>query len=156
MRHPRKGTTLIEVLMVIFLITILAVVTIANLLGKRSRTELDNTASQIASLLREARSKSMLQASSTSWGVHFENATTSFYSIFSSTTYATSVERGHYVLPSSVIYVSSTVSQGGSKDITFAQITGLSSVSTTVTFRLQRDPSSTITISIASSGVVGY
>lgn len=141
MRHPsrssKKGFTTIELLIVIGFIAVLGVVVLVSLVGRRSRLEFDNTVKQIATLLREAQSRSMAQASSTEWGVHFENSTTTTpsYALFA-TSYATSTRIGYYRLPQSVRYATSSVAEGESLDVTFAQITGLPSTSTSITLEL--------------------
>lgn len=128
-----EGFTMIETLVVLGVITVITVVALATLLGRRSRVELDNTTKQIAALLREAQSRSVSQEGGTVWGVHFENSTGTapFYALFKGTYSATSVV-GYYRLPTSVQYSSSSIPQGGSLNITFSQISGIPSTSTTL------------------------
>ncbi|MDP2598657.1 MAG: prepilin-type N-terminal cleavage/methylation domain-containing protein [Candidatus Liptonbacteria bacterium] len=118
----RRGFSLIEIAAVIGIIVIVSVVAFVNLQGRRNTVDLNNTTQQIASLLREAQSKSVSQTSGQVWGVHFENAATPFYSIFSGSTYSASAETGHYRLPNNVCY--SNISSGSSQDVTFASISG--------------------------------
>jgi type II secretory pathway pseudopilin PulG len=133
----KRGFTVFELLIVLGFIVILSIVIIPSLSERRSRIDLDNTAKKIVTLLREAQSRSMAQASSTSWGVHFENSatTTPFYALFA-TSYATGTRIGYYRLPPSIRYATSSVAEGGSLDIIFAQITGLPSTSTSITLEL--------------------
>ena len=126
-----------ELLIVLGFVVILSIVVLPSLYGRRSRIDLDNTTRQIVALLREAQSRSMAQASSTSWGVRFENSTTTtpFYALFA-TSYATGTRIGYYRLPPSIRYATSSVAEGGFLDITFAQITGLPSTSTSIILEL--------------------
>lgn len=153
----REGTTLVELLVVIGLIAAFALVALFNLFGRKGQTDLDNTAQSIAALLREAQSRSMVQASSTGWGVHFENSTSTapFYSLFASS-YGTSTALGYYRLPGAVAYVTSTLASGASLEITFAQLTGFASASASVGIYLANNPGSSSTITVASSGAVSY
>lgn len=154
----RRGTTLVEMLIVMGLVTAFALIGFVNLFGKRGQNDLNSTAQSIAALLREAESRSMVQTSSTSWGVHFENSTSTapFYSLFASSTYSTSTAQGYYRLPGTVGYVASTLASGASLEITFAQLSGLASASTSIGIYLTNNPGNSSTISVASSGAVSY
>ncbi len=153
----KKGTTIIELVLVIGLVAILGVIFLVNLQGRKGKTELTTTAQQVAALLREAQSRSMTQSSSTAWGVHFENSTgtSPFYALFA-TSYSTSSRRGYYRLPPTVNYATSSLASGASKEISFTQITGAASASTSVTIFSISDVSQSSTISVASSGAVSF
>ena len=157
-RIHHRAFTLIELLIVIGIIVIISGVTVVSLVGRRNTGDLTNTASQIAILLRQAQNDSLSQKSGMSWGVHFENATATapFYAFFSSTTYSASNVTGYYRLPNTVGYLTSTLSSGSSLNITFSQIAGTASASTSIGLYLISQPSSQSVISIASSGVVSY
>jgi hypothetical protein len=133
-------------------------VALSTLYGRRNRAELDAATAQIVALLREAQSRSVVQVSSTNWGVHFENgaATTPFYALFAGPVYATATRAGYYRLPPHVVYVSSTVPVGSAKDITFVQLSGVASASTSVGLYLVGGSAASSTIRVASSGAVGY
>lgn len=156
-RRKDSGTTIIELVLVIGMIAILATVFLVNLQGRKGKTELTTTTQQIAALLREAQSRSVAQSSGTSWGVHFENSTTtaSFYALFNGT-YSTSSRIGYYRLPATVNYSTSSLASGASKEVTFTQITGTASASTSITIFSVTDMSQSSTISVASSGAVGF
>ncbi|MBI4084995.1 MAG: fibronectin type III domain-containing protein, partial [Candidatus Liptonbacteria bacterium] len=155
----KRGFTIVEVTLVVVIVTIISSVGIVSLFNRRGETELAGAGQKITSLLHEARSRSVSQASSTSWGVHFENSTstTPFYALFYSPTYSTSTTIGYYTLPQSLAYDSSTISVGSSTNITFSQLTGLASASTSIRiYLLKNGPFDSVTIGIASSGVVSY
>ncbi len=153
-----KGTTLFELMVVILIIAVLGAVAFVSLFGRTGQTELTSATQQAASLLREARSRSVSQTSSTSWGVHFGNTSSSFYALFYSSTYAQTTTISYYRLPPSVIYATASVPSASSLDITFSQLSGLASVSTSVTLYSYRGGTvySSSTINIASSGAVSF
>lgn len=158
-KRPNRGFTLVEVVLVAAIITVLAIVIFPSLTSRRSYEDLNATTKKIMALLREAQSRSISQASSTSWGVHFENATTTspFYALFSSS-YSTSTTVGYYRLPPKVTYAPS-LAQGSSTDVTFAQITGLPSASST-SIILQLSPGGSVAansiITVKSNGPITY
>ncbi len=159
MKTLRAGFTLIEIVITIALLAALIVLlNTANLFGGRNEADFNSATKNIAALLREAQSDSMAQEQSVSWGVHLENATatTPFYALFASSTYATSAIMGYYPLPSSVAYATATLASGAAIDITFSQITGTASVSTSIGLYSRGTASLSSTISVASSGAVSY
>lgn len=134
--RSREGFSLIELAVVIGVMIILSIFIFSSLLSRRSRLNLDNTARQITASLREAQSRSIAQEGATIWGVHFDNGTTTpFYALFK-TSYSASTIQSLQRLPTSVCFATSSIAQGGTLDITFAQISGLPSTSTSITLNL--------------------
>ncbi|MGC9599357.1 MAG: prepilin-type N-terminal cleavage/methylation domain-containing protein [Minisyncoccia bacterium] len=159
MKTLRAGFTLIELLVTVALfVALIALLSTANLFGSRNKADLNGATEDIAALLREAQSDSMAQEQGVSWGVHLENATatTPFYALFASSTYAKSAIVGYYPLPSSVAYVTATLASGAAINITFSQVTGAASVATSVGLYSRGTASLSSTISVASSGAVSY
>ena len=155
-----KGFSLIELAVVLGISLVLGVVVLTTLLGRRSRVELDNTTKQIVSTLREAQSRAVSGEGNTVWGVHLENSTTtaSFYALFY-TSYTTSTKLGYWRLPTSIRYATSSIAQGSSLDITFAQISGLPSTSTSVTLGGTGGGgvvTATSTITISAGGLITF
>src|SRR5882724_5912461 len=97
-KKNKSGFTLIELLLVMGITVIIASVGFVNLFGKRNTEQLASATKKITAVLREAQSNSITQASSTSWGVHFQSTTTSFYALFAGS-YATGTVRSWEVLP---------------------------------------------------------
>jgi type II secretory pathway pseudopilin PulG len=127
---------LIELLIVIGIIAILASVTFLSLFGTRRQNDLKGATQSIVALLREARSHSVAQDSGTIWGVHFDSTVTpAFYALFK-TSYNSSNTVGYYSLPVNIRYATTSFSASGTLDITFTQISGTPSASTTVTLEL--------------------
>ena len=151
----RSGFSYIELLVVMGIIAIIGITMLVSL-GSRKRTaDLTTTTQRMASLLREAQSRSMGQASSSAWGVHFDNGGTPFFALFSGT-YSTSSRESYYPLPLSVSYVTSTIAANRFAEVTFAQISGLASGSTTIRIALTISPTSSSTLTIDPSGAVSY
>lgn len=153
----KDGFTLIELVIVITLIAIVGVVVVISVSGGRDQRELQATTVQIGSLLREMQSKAMAQASSSSWGVRFENATatTPFFASFVGD-YSTSTRSGYYILPRSLSFSADTVSPGDYVEVSFSQLSGSASSSKSINIYLKSKPSSSSTITVATSGLVTY
>ena len=150
----RTGYSLIELLIVIALIAILGTVGILSLGSRRGHTELDGTAKQIVSILREAQGRAIAQDSGVAWGVHFDNATTpAFYALYA-TSYAPTATRGYWRLPPSVRYAASSIPQGSTLDISFAQLSGIPSNVAIITVQLING-SESMNISISANGLIG-
>ena len=132
----KKGFSLIELVTVAAVMVIISVVVITNLFSRRSKTDLDLTTRKIAATLREAQSRSAAQEGGTIWGVHFDNAASvPFYALFK-TAYSSANAVGSYRLPPSICFATSSVAQGSTLDVTFAQVSGLPSTSTSITLNL--------------------
>jgi type II secretory pathway pseudopilin PulG len=155
-RRGQEGFTYVEIMIVMGLMLILGIFLLVNLNGRRRTTELTTSAQRIAALVREAQSRSVIQASSSSWGVHFDNrGATPFYALFSGT-YSTSSRENVYALPQTVGYTTSTIASGRYAEMTFDQISGMPSGSSTIGIYLLASPASSSTLSVASSGAVSY
>lgn len=157
--EPERGFTLIEMMTVLAVMIILSIVAVVNLAQRRSKSDLDNATRQIVATLREAESRSVSQQSSTIWGVRLSNttATAAFYALFANS-YAPSTTVGYYRLPPSVQYMTSSIAQGSSLDITFAQISGSPSTSTSITLKIAAGGPglTTSTITVNASGLITY
>ena len=152
----RKGYTLAEMLIVTTIVLILALISMASLVNRRNQGSLTATTATMAGLLREAQSRSVSQASFTTWGVHFENATSPFFALFDNV-YATSTHSGYYALPAWVDYATSSIAQGSWAEVSFAQISGIArGYSSIKIYLLRSNPVISSTISVASSGAVSY
>lgn len=146
-----------ELLVVIGIIGVFASVAFLSLFGTRRQNDLNETSQKMAALLREARSRAVAQTFNAGWGVHFENgtATSPFYALFSAT-YSSTTTAGYYRLPPRVGYASSSIAPGSFKEITFSQLNGLASASTSVNVYLLDNPAVSSSVNVASSGAVSY
>lgn len=153
----KQGFSLIELAVVMGITALIAVVILLNMTGYRDRKELDNATRTMVSFLREARSRSVSQSSSTNWGVRFDNSTSTapFYAMFA-TSYSTSTTLHYQRLPERVAYATSSLPLGSVTDIMFTQLTGAASASTSIMLRLTRAYTVTSSFSVASSGLVTF
>jgi len=152
---PLTGFTLVEVLIVIAIVAIIAGVSLLSLQGTKNSTDLNNAAKQIVSILRQAQTQAASDYQGAAWGVHFVNATASFYAIFSSA-YSPTSTVNRYLLPTTVAFRTSTVPASSSLDVVFSALSGVSSVSTSITLYSTVQPSFSSTIRVASSGEVSF
>lgn len=153
-RAKKSGFTVIEVVTVLAIIVVVGVALFPSLRGRRSATELDLTARQMGALLREARERALLEASSTAWGVRFDNTATStpFYALFAGAYDATTtVTRAN--LPARVRYASASVPAGSSREVLFALGTGRPAASTTIRLELTETAGSVTSTQITISRV---
>lgn len=151
----RRGVSMIELILVIGLVMIISSVSLINLVRRKSTAETSAVVANMAALLREAQSRSMSQASSTTWGVHFENGTSSFYAIFPGT-YSTSSRESVYGLPTGIQFVTSTVAANSYIEIVFAQLSGAASGSSSVAVARATSPLASSTITVNQSGAIAY
>lgn len=151
------GFTILELILVVGITIVFAVITLPYLFGSRGKTQLDLTVSQMESMLREAQSRSVSQASSSGWGMRFENATGTApsFKLFTSP-YSSSSVVASYRLPAVLRYATSTLPLGAIQEISFSQLTGVASASTSLTIFLSTDQRVSSTIRIASSGAVSH
>ena len=151
MNSSRAGFTVMELMLVIVFLALAGSAALFMFKNQEQGT-LEAEAQGVVSRVREARARAQAGVDGLSWGVHFENATTSpFYAVFPGGTYV-SASSTLYYFPSSVGY--GTLPQGSSTDIVFTKLSGISSVSTTIQFALRSDTSKTETLQISSEGNV--
>ncbi len=154
----KKGFTIVELIIVIGIAAVIGVVALTNLGGRKAKSDLDATVSRMVALLREAQSRSTAQASSTSWGVHFEHTAggLQLYALYAGGSWSSSNARGTYRLPAGVAYDAASLSAGSSTDVTFTQVTGKISATTTVKIYSLGTTAKSSTLQIAPSGAVTY
>jgi type II secretory pathway pseudopilin PulG len=158
MKRSTSGFTLIELIVTLGVFIVISGIVLVNITGQRTQTDINDVTEQIGATLRQAQSDSMAQENGVSWGVHFENSTgtSPFYALFYSS-YSSSTIVGHYPLPASVAYNTSTFASGAMLDVIFSQVTGVSSVSTSIMLYMPKESAAlSSTISIASSGAISY
>lgn len=159
-KKDQSGLSIAEYLIVIAIIVIISSVSVSNLVKRRSRRDLFSSKEQIISLLKDAQGRSVTQASSTSWGVHFENNTTTpdFYALFRGLPYNASNTLGFQRLPAGVSFATSSVPNGSSTDFSFYQISGLPTATGTIVLELSGGAGKPIiastTINIEGTGLI--
>lgn len=152
----KKGFTLLELIITMAIIVALAIVVLPNFLGIPARgSTLISITEEMVSVLRTTQTESIDEAAATTWGVHFENSTSSgpFYATFSGNTYASSSNQTPYPLGGGVGYVSSSLPYGSSFDVVFSAVTGMASA-TTIQLCVLVNPSISSTITIGTTGLI--
>lgn len=157
--NSHSGFSIIELLLVLGITAILSTFIFAGFLKSRQENDLQNTARQIVSVLREAQNRSVVQAMNTNWLVWFYNATSSqpYYALRAVVT-STVTEIGHYVLPKSVAFSTSTLPLNSSSSIIFGSLSGKVAIASTTSIGLYltSNPTHSVTIVIATSGAVSF
>lgn len=158
LRSKTSGFTIIEMVLVIGMIVIISVVSFISLSGRRGTTQLDGVVRQMGSLIREAQSKSVSQVNGITWGVVFDNTTTSqaFYGMFKGAAYTSTSSVSYYRLPANVYYATSTIPAGSRISFYFSQVAGVPSATATIGLYLQSPSLPSSTIILNSSGAVSF
>ena len=158
-RKPKgDGFSLVEVLVAVALMAALAAFIAPNLFSGSKFAELQSITREMVASAREAQSMSTSGAQGSAWGIHFDNPSngTPFYAIFIGNSYATGTVKDVYRLPASVAYVPSTLPVGTTRDVTFSNVSGVASVSTTIQLYVIAQPSLSSTIMITSLGNIAF
>ncbi len=152
-----RGFSLIESLVVIGVTAVLSVIIFANFFTRNAYETLNSTVKKVTATLREAESRSAAQDGGTVWGVHFDNSTGTapFYAIFK-TSYSPANTAGYYPLPYGVSFSTSSIALGSSTDITFAQISGIPSATSSITLYLTTGAATSTTIIVNSTGLISF
>lgn len=146
----QKGFTVIELLIVIFILGMLAALVIASLsVFNRSQT-VDGVAKAIDAMINDARSRSVASVEDSSYGMYFDANSAV---LFKGTSYDSNDPANEvYALPSTVA-INSINLTGGATALYFEKITGTASRSGSITFEHTQDASQTRTIVISSTGL---
>jgi|GEM_PF-2174985 len=122
----RRGFSLIELLLVTAITVIIAGSGFLLIGNRRALTDLDATTGVIVASLREAQQNAQASASSTAWGVRFDNAAgAASFSVFASSTYASSSVTSFSRLPAGIAYATSSLFVGSAREVVFGNGTGL-------------------------------
>ena len=154
----RKGFSLIELVLVVGAIAVIAAIVFPDLRGRRSVTELDLTTRAIGAVLREAQQNALLGASSSAWGVHFDNTDESpFYALYAGTYTASSTDT-RALLPKRLRFRATSVPPGESLDVLFSAGTGRAAQSYAIGIELNETAGSvtSTTITVSQSGNIQY
>jgi prepilin-type N-terminal cleavage/methylation domain-containing protein len=174
-----KAFTLVELLITIALGVILGVVIFSSYAGKKNGTDLSSTTQEIIALLHQAQSRTVAgdQNGTTGngfWGVRLTNGTsavTPFFSLFYATSTAGLASAnliGHYLLPATVSYTTSSIAVGGTLYVYYSASPGVhevcsgytcpagtSTIAVGIYMPLQK-PVLSSTILIAPTGEISY
>src|SRR3989344_5046125 len=148
------GFTLIELIIVMAFTTII-VVSSYGIIGfnSKSKSELELTAREVVSVLRNAQDRSISQEDSSQWGVHFENpiSENGYYLLYKGTS---TIFFSKKILRPSVEFFDPSI--GGNKDVEFSFMTGMPTSTINIVLNLKNNPLASTTIMINSNGQIQY
>lgn len=151
---PNKGISVLELLMVFAILAIVVSFIILNLTKFRNEQALQNTTSDIISLINEARTKTISSVNSTTYGVHFETSRAVLF-VGSSFTEPNSNNKQVDINSAVSIPASGGISlNGGGSDVVFTRISGDTTNYGTIIVRLVSDATRQKTITINKTGIV--
>lgn len=152
----KLGFTFIELLIVIAVLAVLAAIFVSTRTFFSLRPDLDNSIEEVVSALELAQSRTLASEGLNQYGVHFDTATVpNQYVLFKGSGYDVRDVASDMVfnIPNTIeIY---SISLGGSDEVVFKRVTGLSSQSGSISIRLKNDPAKNGTIYVEESGRVG-
>ena len=145
----QKGLSLIEVLIVIFIIVLLVSISTLSYRFFERGTELESASQEILAVLKLVQTKTLASEKASQYGLHFENDR---YILFKGNLYqAGALENKIYQLPSRLEIYQINLSDGGN-DVVFKRISGESEQNGTIALRIVSEPSRSKTITIDASG----
>jgi hypothetical protein len=120
----------------------------------RNAQTLENSVSEIISLIREARGKTLSSEDSSQYGLHFEASRMVFFkgTVFKEPGPAAPYNREIQLSP--LVEISSISLAGGGSDVIFKRLTGGTNQYGSVVLRVKSDTSKTRTININSTGAI--
>ncbi len=149
-----KGISILELLIVLAILAIIVSFIILNLTKFRNEQALQNTTSDIISLVNEARTKTISSIDSTTYGVHFE---TSRAVLFAGSSFTEPNSSNKQVDINSAVSIPSSGGinlNGGGSDVVFTRISGDTTNYGTIIVRLVSDATRQKTITINKTGIV--
>ncbi len=151
--QKNKGITILEIIISITIMAIIIVAIVLNLSQFRNEQSLQNSTSDVISLLNEARTNTIASKNSTYYSVHFE---TNRAVLFTGGTFTepNSTNKQIDITGSVLIPVSGGINlNGGGSNITFTRISGDTQNYGTIIIRLTSDATRQKTITINKTGV---
>lgn len=143
---PKKGFTIIEILVVLGIIGLLVGIALPSLSKFRSSKALDTTSEGVLVVLSTARGDTLSAKAGEQYGVHFEAGK---FVLYTGATYSgADPDNKEYILEN-IIEISSFTNA----DVLFDKLTGNTAQDGTVVLRVKADTATTRTITIAKSGI---
>ncbi len=146
----KKGISVLEIIIGIALVTIITAVALAPLRKYKASVTVRTQAESIASVLSEAKVKTLASVNSTQYGVHFTSTT---YTLFPGATYSSSNSQNIVSTLSDATLTSITLTGGGS-DVLFDRLLGTTSAYGTIVITSTKDSTQVKTITVTKSGAV--
>ncbi|MBI5732762.1 prepilin-type N-terminal cleavage/methylation domain-containing protein [Candidatus Jorgensenbacteria bacterium] len=145
----RKGFTLIEMIIVMAFLVVVGALLVSSL-NNQALGNLDGEAQIISSRLSQTQTRAMGGVGGTSWGLHLNNVTSSFYALFQGSTYVTPIDT--YYLSNTIQF--QTPATGASTTIVFDKLTGKTTGTSTIIISLKSNSSITKTITVSATGKI--
>ena len=145
-----RGFTLIEMLIVVFLVITLSTLVFYNLSSRRTSQALNNGEDEIVALVNEARGSTISGENGSQYGVHFE---THKAVLFAGTTYTVGSSTNKEYDLDGAVTINSTSLSGGSSDMVFKKLTGDTDQYGTIQI-ISTPGNATKTITVSKNGFV--
>ncbi|OGZ74299.1 MAG: hypothetical protein A3A12_02665 [Candidatus Staskawiczbacteria bacterium RIFCSPLOWO2_01_FULL_43_17b] len=156
-RESGAGFTLIEILVVIFILAVLVLVSIPALDLFLKNSHVANGMQEFYTALTLAQSKTIASQDESQYGVYVDTGVSPHrYVIFKGATYATRLEAADqsFWLPKTVEF--SEILLGSGNEVVFSKLTGYANPAGSVSVRLKADASKTKTVYISSAGILDF
>ena len=151
--HVQKGITLIEVLLVVFIIGLLCAVVSYGFSALRKQQMLLVNRDLVVSVLSKAKADTLASVNSKAYGVHFDMSGSNTMTIFEAPTYVAGAPSNQvYSLTDQARFTSFAGSD--TKTVVFARLTGHVPVFSSVSIGTVAGDSTTVYV--ARSGIISY
>lgn len=152
LKNIKNGFTLVEALVVIFLVTIISSIVFMNLSQFRKEQVLRSTASNIVTFLNKAKQNTLSSINSLNYGIHFES---NKMILFAGSTYISSDPNNEIVIFDSAVSIptSGGLNIGSSNDVIFTRLTG-ETTGGTIKLQLNSNTDKYKTIIISKTGLI--
>lgn len=147
-----SGFTLIEILIVLFVIVIISSIVVLSLSKFRNEQALKNETTNIISFINKTKQNTLSSVNSVNYGVHFE---TDQMTLFVGPIYIDGAETNEVVTFSSLVEIPilGGLNIGGGSDVIFERLTG-ETTGGTIILQLKSDATKQKTITISRTGVI--
>ena len=146
-----SGVTVVELLVALAILAIITGIAVSSFGGFRRQKVLDNSAGEVASLLREARALTLASRDGAAWGVHFE---TSNVTLFRAPTFASGAANNKAVTLDAAVTLATTSITGGGSDIIFKKLSGETNNVATTTLSRTDDPTIARIVTVSTTGII--
>lgn len=147
----KKGFSLVELIIVISIAMILTAISISTFFSVSDQQSLEKDVNYSISLVEKARLQTVNSKDNSQFGVRFSSSSVI---LFQGLTYVAGSSTNTVFTFSPKVEISSINLSGGVQNIIFEKITGKSSATGTVNFRLKSNQNSSTTVVVYKTGLV--
>ncbi len=150
--NKKKGLTIIEVIIIIFLVTIVSTIVFNNLSSFKKEQVLRNTTNNVITFLNKAKQNTLSSINSSAYGVHFDSDK---MVLFAGGNYSDSDPNNEIVYFDDSVSIPSVggLNIGGSNDVIFERLTG-DTTGGTIKIQLNSDNNKYRIINISKTGLI--